>query len=613
MGGSKKGPKNDSHSQQNGRNSSVQDTVPVSNTPPTVLTQAPIQNNGNQITSQTENLMGQAREILYGAPNQMTLNDFNAQPYVHQSQQPNTQNLQMRAQVTPLQGSQFIMPTIAAENQYNPMLCNSAMNSNGSCVEAPPWVNAMMKNLDSRLQNIESQLSSQNQRWQQIENQIQSQNTRMLNIEQKVSQVNNMKQNITQVQLQVSDMDVAVKNFHTKVTAYDSSIEHFNDLCDGIIQQNAEKSRYIDDLNDRLTKLETEQTEIREKQHNIEEKVTDLQWRSMRENLLFTGINELDAINEDTEYILRNFLQTEMNINYDIPFDRIHRLGKFDPTKAYPRPIIAKFEKFTDRERVRLAAPKALNGTPYGVREQFPIEIESKRRELYPIMKQYKQDKQNKVVLVRDKLYVNDVQYIPETDNKKQTGNKRNGNMRQRNTTNSRVFTRRQNYDKDNQRYQRPTSSSTNNLISRNRTSTNVTTTDDIMTPNPWRHLNNVNDDNELTPQTGHGKKKATSPLEDLAFTKKQRNDEIERSGINDNCDKTIPITISEGEISCDELMETPSLPDTVSKCENINMPLNQNSVLTPVGDENTGSTIASQSKSRDSSPDRNAVSGEEH
>lgn len=149
MGGSKKGPKNDSHSQQNGRNSSVQDTVLVSNTPPTVLTQAPIQNNGNQITSQTENLMGQAREILYGAPNQMTLNDFNAQPYVHQSQQPNTQNLQMRAQVTPLQGSQFIMPTIAAENQYNPMLCNSAMNSNGSCVEVPPWVNVMMKNLDS--------------------------------------------------------------------------------------------------------------------------------------------------------------------------------------------------------------------------------------------------------------------------------------------------------------------------------------------------------------------------------------------------------------------------------------------------------------------------------
>ena len=52
-----------------------------------------------------------------------------------------------------------------------------------------------------------------------------------------------------------------------------------------------------------------------------------------KENLFFTGINEIDATNEDAEYILRNFLQTEMNINYDIPFDRIHLLGKFDPTK----------------------------------------------------------------------------------------------------------------------------------------------------------------------------------------------------------------------------------------------------------------------------------------
>ena len=116
MGGSKKGPKNDSQSQQNGRKSSFQDTVPVSNTPPTVLTQAPIQNTANQITSQTENLMGQAREILNGAPNHMTLNDFNAQPYVYQSQQPaHTQNLQMRAQATPLQGSQFVIPKVAAE------------------------------------------------------------------------------------------------------------------------------------------------------------------------------------------------------------------------------------------------------------------------------------------------------------------------------------------------------------------------------------------------------------------------------------------------------------------------------------------------------------------
>ena len=131
----------------------------------------------------------------------------------------------------------------------------------------------------------------------------------------------------------------------------------------------------------------------------------------MRENLLFVGIEESFVEKENTEYVLREFLSTNMNITYDIPFDRVHRLGRYDPTKHYPRPIIAKFERFRDRERVRLAAPRTLEGTKYGVREHFPAEIENKRRELYPVMRRYKQDKQNKVVLVRDKLYVNDVQY----------------------------------------------------------------------------------------------------------------------------------------------------------------------------------------------------------
>ena len=48
-----------------------------------------------------------------------------------------------------------------------------------------------------------------------------------------------------------------------------------------------------------------------------------------------------------------------------------------------------------------------LKDTPYGINEQFPAEIEERRRQLYPIMKEEKR-KKSKVVLVRDKLYVND-------------------------------------------------------------------------------------------------------------------------------------------------------------------------------------------------------------
>jgi hypothetical protein len=41
------------------------------------------------------------------------------------------------------------------------------------------------------------------------------------------------------------------------------------------------------------------------------------------------------------------------------------------------------------------------------VNEQFPMEIEQRRKQLYPITKEEKQ-KKSKVVLVRDRLYVND-------------------------------------------------------------------------------------------------------------------------------------------------------------------------------------------------------------
>ena len=55
---------------------------------------------------------------------------------------------------------------------------------------------------------------------------------------------------------------------------------------------------------------------------------------------------------------------------------------------------------------MRLTAPAALQGKEFGVREQFPAEIENKRRVMYPIMERYKQNTDNKVALVRDKLYI---------------------------------------------------------------------------------------------------------------------------------------------------------------------------------------------------------------
>lgn len=75
--------------------------------------------------------------------------------------------------------------------------------------------------------------------------------------------------------------------------------------------------------------------------------VIDLKARSMRDNLVFTGIQEDDR--EDTEEVLhRNF-----KLGNDIQYERVHRVGKYNEFSEHSRNIVAKFISKT----VNLFAP----------------------------------------------------------------------------------------------------------------------------------------------------------------------------------------------------------------------------------------------------------------
>ena len=67
-----------------------------------------------------------------------------------------------------------------------------------------------------------------------------------------------------------------------------------------------------------------------------------------------------------------------MCIKDDIPFDRVHRLGSYRREQSKPRPIIAKFERFKDKEYVKSQAPNTLKEKPYKALEQYPKETEGK-------------------------------------------------------------------------------------------------------------------------------------------------------------------------------------------------------------------------------------------
>ncbi len=67
-----------------------------------------------------------------------------------------------------------------------------------------------------------------------------------------------------------------------------------------------------------------------------------------------------------------------------IKFDRVHRMGTKKPNQ--PRPIVAKCNPYSGKEKI-MSSRSTLDGQSYGVSEQFPPEVDEKRRELKRIIK----------------------------------------------------------------------------------------------------------------------------------------------------------------------------------------------------------------------------------
>ena len=111
----------------------------------------------------------------------------------------------------------------------------------------------------------------------------------------------------------------------------------------------------------------------------------------MKNNLIFTGLSEQEG--ENCEGLLRDFLYYEMNIGKDIQFGNIQGFRKRPQTRDdLHRPIVARFLHYKDLELMKNSG-RLLKGTHFGVGEQFPPEIEDRRRLLYPIMREEKKKK----------------------------------------------------------------------------------------------------------------------------------------------------------------------------------------------------------------------------
>ncbi|CAG2198592.1 unnamed protein product [Mytilus edulis] len=128
-----------------------------------------------------------------------------------------------------------------------------------------------------------------------------------------------------------------------------------------------------------------------------------------------------------SEYSFDTKTATVLNSLLEVVRDLQHRFEKFEKLiekidftdsekrgNRGNRPILAKFISTKDKEIVLKNGFK-LKGTHFGIQEQFPKEIVEKRKILYPMAKQARREKR-KVLLVRDKLYIDGNLFKPNTE-----------------------------------------------------------------------------------------------------------------------------------------------------------------------------------------------------
>ena len=160
----------------------------------------------------------------------------------------------------------------------------------------------------------------------------------------------------------IEELNLTVNGIQDKVAHLETEIAVVQDeekSLDGKFSHMVKNAEFVDEQIIELnTALQTSANEVSE----CCKRVLYLEGYSRRENLKFEGIPELVEMsdqqnatsNEDTKKVLANFMENVLEIEdaKDIKFQRVHWMGKPLMVGNLTQTIIARFLRFTDRERI---------------------------------------------------------------------------------------------------------------------------------------------------------------------------------------------------------------------------------------------------------------------
>ncbi|KAH3709598.1 hypothetical protein DPMN_069062 [Dreissena polymorpha] len=124
-----------------------------------------------------------------------------------------------------------------------------------------------------------------------------------------------MKRKMENANSNVKSLQTDVKKLSAKVEEYDRTIQQYSDICNGITGNNNDFDKRLLSIEQEISRLHCARDEITTKLQHTKESVTDVQWRGMRGNLLFCGIQEATNYfteGENCEQKIQNFIKKNL-------------------------------------------------------------------------------------------------------------------------------------------------------------------------------------------------------------------------------------------------------------------------------------------------------------
>ena len=193
---------------------------------------------------------------------------------------------------------------------------------------------------------------------------------------------------------------------------FDTINEHFdtlNNSVSGLREEMTQLAQEVEEVRTENEHLKADNHELKNRLGEAEAKLDDLEGRSKRNNLIFTGLKKQTDSDfeswDDCEKLVTDLIHNKLKISDDMEFDRVHRLRRDENS-----PIIARFASFKDKQKVLKAKRKLSeteNGNTIFIGEDFSKRVRETRKKLVPFLKEAKKDKDKRATMVYDHLVIN--------------------------------------------------------------------------------------------------------------------------------------------------------------------------------------------------------------